>query len=78
MYELETREDVKQFVDGYILTAAEVMELLNIARARLNQLVKTERLIPLKQVNKVNLFWKPDVEKLGEELTVLRKKYYRE
>ncbi|MFE6140090.1 DNA-binding protein [Bacillus sp. NPDC057893] len=75
MYELETKEDVKQFVNEYILTAAEVMELLNIARARLNQLVKTERLIPLKQVNNVNLFWKPDVEKLGEELTVLRKKY---
>ncbi|EJQ92964.1 hypothetical protein BWGOE3_25190 [Bacillus mycoides] len=78
MYELETREDVKQFVDEYILTAAEVLELLNITRSRLNQLVKTERLIPLKQVTIVSLFWKPDVEKLGEELTVLRKKYYRE
>lgn len=78
MYELETREDIKQFVDEYILTAAEVLELLNITRSRLNQLVKTERLIPLKQVTIVSLFWKPDVEKLGEELTVLRKKYYRE
>lgn len=78
MYQLETREDVKQFVDEYILTAAEVLELLNITRSRLNQLVKTERLIPLKQVTIVSLFWKPDVEKLGEELTVLRKKYYRE
>ncbi|MGD7000647.1 DNA-binding protein [Bacillus thuringiensis] len=75
MHELETREDVKQFVNQYILTATETMELLNIARSRLNQLVRNERLISLKQVNNINLFWKPDVEKLNEELTVIRKKY---
>lgn len=73
MHELETREDVKQFVNQYILTATETMELLNIARSRLNQLVRNERLISLKQVNNINLFWKPDVEKLNEELTVIRK-----
>ncbi|PFZ80050.1 DNA-binding protein [Bacillus toyonensis] len=78
MHELGTREDVKQFVNEYILTSAEVLELLNITLSRLNQLVKTERLIPLKQVTIVSLYGKPDVEKLGEELNVLRKKYYPE
>ncbi|MED1107719.1 DNA-binding protein [Bacillus paramycoides] len=78
MHELQTKEDVKEFLNEYILTSAEVLELLNITRSRLNQLVKTERLIPLKQVKIVSLFWKPDVEKLGEELSPLRKKYYPE
>ncbi|WP_261797495.1 DNA-binding protein [Bacillus sp. COPE52] len=64
MHELGTREDVKQFVNEYILTSAEVLELLNITRSRLNQLVKTERLIPLKQVTIVSLYGKPDVEKI--------------
>lgn len=75
MHELQTKEDVKQFVNEYILTAAEAMELLDLARSRLNKLVRDGRLIPLKQVNNINLFWKPDVEKLNEELIVLRKKY---
>ncbi|PFE98752.1 DNA-binding protein [Bacillus thuringiensis] len=78
MYELQTKEDVKLFVNENILTSAEVLELLNITRSRLNQLVKAERLIPLKQVKIVSLFWKPDVEKLGEELSPLRQKYYPE
>lgn len=78
MHELQTKEDVKQFVNEYILTSAEVLELLDISRSRLNQLIKAERLIPLKQVKIVSLFWKPDVEKLGEELSPLRKKYYQE
>ncbi|AKR13350.1 MULTISPECIES: DNA-binding protein [Bacillus] len=78
MSEFQTKEEAKQFVDEYILTSSEVLELLDISRSRLNQLIKAERLIPLKQVKIVSLFWKPDVEKLGEELSPLRQKYYPE
>ncbi|PFV86969.1 DNA-binding protein [Bacillus thuringiensis] len=75
MYELKSEEDIKQIVIDHVLTTSEVLELLNVSRPRLNELVKKERIIPLKQTKNMSLFWRSDVEKLNEELTVLRKKY---
>ncbi|WP_458894027.1 DNA-binding protein [Bacillus cereus] len=75
MYELKSEEDIKKIVIDYVLTTSEVLELLNVSRPRLNELVKKERIIPLKQTKNMSLFWRSDVEKLNEELTVLRKKY---
>ncbi len=75
MYELKSEEDIKKIVIDHVLTTSEVLELLNVSRPRLNELVKKERIIPLKQTKNMSLFWRPDVEKLNEELAVLRKKY---
>ncbi|RAS94590.1 DNA-binding protein [Bacillus cereus] len=75
MYELKSKEDIGKFVNDYILTTSEAMEIMNVNRARLNVLVKNGRIIPLKQTKNMSLFWKSDVEKLSEELAVLRKKY---
>ncbi|WP_366980350.1 DNA-binding protein [Bacillus thuringiensis] len=75
MYELKSEEDIKQIVIDHVLTTSEVLEILNVSRPRLNELVKKERIIPLKQTKNMSLFWRSDVEKLNEELTVLRKKY---
>ncbi|MEB9405621.1 DNA-binding protein [Bacillus cereus] len=75
MYELKNKEDIGTFVNDHILTTSEAMEIINVNRARLNVLVKNGRIIPLKQTKNMSLFWKSDVEKLGEELAVLRKKY---
>ncbi|HDR7068270.1 DNA-binding protein [Bacillus cereus] len=75
MYELKSKEDIEKFVNDHILTTSEAMEILNVNRARLNVLVKKERIIPLKQMKNMSLFWRSDVEKLSEELAVLRKKY---
>ncbi len=75
MYELKSEEDIKKIITDHVLTTSEVLELLNVSRPRLNELVKKERIIPLKQTKNMSLFWRSDVEKLNEELTVLRKKY---
>ncbi|ANV74264.1 DNA-binding protein [Bacillus cereus] len=75
MYELKSEEDIKKIVIDHVLTTSEVLEILNVSRPRLNELVKKERIIPLKQTKNMSLFWRSDVEKLNEELTVLRKKY---
>ncbi len=75
MYELKSEEDIKKIVNDYVLTTSEVLELMNVSRPRLNELVKKERIIPLKQTKNMSLFWRSDVEKLNEELVVLRKKY---
>ncbi|PGR90145.1 DNA-binding protein [Bacillus thuringiensis] len=75
MYELKSEEDIKKIVIDHVLTTSEVLELLNVSRPRLNELVKKERIIPLKQTKNMSLFWRSDVEKLNDELTVLRKKY---
>ncbi|HDW8008473.1 MULTISPECIES: helix-turn-helix transcriptional regulator [Bacteria] len=76
MYELKNKEDVEKFVNEYILTTSEVLEILNISRPRLNELVnKKGRIVPLKQTKNMSLFWKSDVEQLEKELVELRKKY---
>ncbi len=75
MYELKSEEDIKKIVINHVLTTSEVLELLNVSRPRLNELVKKERIIPLKQTKNMSLFWRADVEKLNEELALLRKKY---
>ncbi|MGN4740395.1 DNA-binding protein [Bacillus cereus] len=75
MYELKSEEDIKQIVIDHVLTTSEVLEILNVSRPRLNELVKKERIIPLKQTKNMSLFWRSEVEKLNEELAVLRKKY---
>ncbi len=75
MYELKSEEDIKKIVNDFVLTTSEVLELLNVSRPRLNELVKKERIIPLKQTKNMSLFWRSDVEKLNEELIALRKKY---
>ncbi|MGG1342698.1 helix-turn-helix domain-containing protein [Bacillus toyonensis] len=75
MYHLKNKEDITKFVNDYILTTAETMELMNVSRPRLNKLVKDGRIIPLKQTKSISLFWRSDVEELEKELAILRKKY---
>ncbi|WP_322787666.1 MULTISPECIES: helix-turn-helix domain-containing protein [Aneurinibacillus] len=45
------------------MSSAEAIEYLGISRARLSQLIKNGKLIPIKKLQRDSLFLKIDVEK---------------
>jgi predicted site-specific integrase-resolvase len=51
-----------------ILGSHEVQEMLCINRQRLNVIVKNGKLKPIKELKNEKLFYKPDVEKLMQEM----------
>lgn len=68
MYSVNVEE-----IKNSVITSREVTELLGISRARLSQLVKTGKLIPIKK----NLFLTSDILVRKEQQIILRKKYYK-
>ncbi|MEM5644744.1 helix-turn-helix domain-containing protein [Bacillus cereus] len=69
------REEIEKLVHQTVLTANETANLLDVTTQRLHVLVKQGRLVPLKVVDRVSLYFREDVEKLAEELGSLRGKY---
>lgn len=62
MYSFTTDEDLKQFITDNIISTSEAAELLGCSRQYINQLVKENKLVPIKKVNYITLFFKSDVE----------------
>jgi len=73
-YEMN-REEVEKLVNEVVLTANETKNLLDVTTQRLHVLVNQGRLVPLKVVDRVALYFRKDVEELAEELQKQRKKY---
>jgi predicted XRE-type DNA-binding protein len=63
----------EQMIRDQVLTSKEVTEVLDIKRARLSQMAKSGKLIPIKK----NVYLLSDVLKRKEQQEELRKKYYR-
>ncbi|MCQ6569098.1 helix-turn-helix domain-containing protein [Bacillus mycoides] len=70
-----SREEIEKLVSQVVLTANETANLLDVTTQRLHVLVKQGRLVPIKLVDRVSLYFREDVEKLAEELGDLRGKY---
>lgn len=62
MYNFTTDEELKQFIADNIISTSEAAELLGCSRQYINQLVKENKLIPIKKINYITLFLKSDVE----------------
>lgn len=58
----------KENAAAMILGSCDVQELLMINRSRLFALVAAGKLKPMKELKRELLFWKPEVEKLKEEM----------
>lgn len=56
-------EDFRAFVSERVITAAEAADLLNCSRQYINELVKTDKLHPIKSSEKNTLFLKSEVLK---------------
>lgn len=64
----EMLDKVIDIVVAGILGSHEVQEMLLINRQRLNVIVKNGKLKPIKELKNEKLFYKPDVEKLKQEM----------
>lgn len=67
--------DKREWAFFNILTTPEVLEILGISRARMSQMIKQGKIVPLKKQGAISLFLREDVEKKREELIALRKIY---
>ncbi|MER2028873.1 MAG: DNA-binding protein [Solibacillus sp.] len=72
-YQFTSTEELLHFLEKELLSAAEAIEILDISKARLGQLVKDGKLIAVKQQPK--MFLKSMILEKKGELESLRKKY---
>ncbi|EKS8376125.1 helix-turn-helix domain-containing protein [Bacillus cereus] len=70
-----SEEDKRKIAQEVVLTAPETANVLGVTTQRLHTLVKQGRITPLKVSNRIAVYFRPDVEKLGEELAPLREKF---
>lgn len=70
MYSFNSREELAEFVQNEIINTTEALEILQCSRQNLNELVKREVIIPIKDLPRDRLFFKEDIIK--------RKKYMDE
>ncbi|MEA0565557.1 MULTISPECIES: DNA-binding protein [Lysinibacillus] len=72
-YKFESTEELLEFLNEELLSAAEAIEILDISKARLGKLVKDGKLIAAKEQPK--MFLKSIILEKKDELELLRKKY---
>ncbi|MHC5529509.1 helix-turn-helix domain-containing protein [Priestia megaterium] len=65
----------RKFIRECALTSPEALELLEISRPRLSQMIRDGKIEPVKKLGAVSLFLKDDLLQKKEELILLRKKY---
>jgi len=71
------RNELATLVAEQVLLPGEVQDILGITRQRLAAIVKTRKLIPVKQARGVALFLRSDVEARAQIQAGLREKFYR-
>lgn len=72
-YKFDSTEELLEFLNEELLSAAEAIEILDISKARLGKLVKDGKLIAAKEQPK--MFLKSIILEKKDELELLRKKY---
>lgn len=60
-YKFETKKELIDYISSEVLTTSEVIEVLGYSRQYINQLVKEEKLFPIKKAGNTTLFLKSDV-----------------
>ena len=49
MYSFNSKEELTQFIKSEIIDTSEAIELLGVSRQYVNQLIKSNKLIPIKE-----------------------------
>lgn len=63
-FNFDSKEQLITFIQSEIITTAEATELLNCSRQYLDELVSKGRIIPVKTINRVRLYWRDDIAAL--------------
>ncbi|MFC9539962.1 helix-turn-helix transcriptional regulator [Lysinibacillus sp. NPDC056959] len=74
-YKKNSKEDFIKLVQSEILTSSEVLEELKVSRQSLSSLVKRGKLTPIKELPRVRLFLREDVEARKEIAKEIQAKY---
>ena len=61
MYSFNSKDELTQFIKAEIVDTSEAIELLNVSRQYINQLIKSNKLIPIKEFPNGRIFFKEDV-----------------
>ncbi|MEY8844109.1 helix-turn-helix domain-containing protein [Bacillus safensis] len=75
VYHLKNRQQVEDFIQNEVLTSSEAQEILEVNKQRMSQLLKNDRIRPIKRVGKTTLFLKSDIVLLKKDLEEGRKKF---
>lgn len=61
MYKFNSKNDLAAFIASEVLTTSEVMEILNCSRQNIDDLIRRNKLIPIKKHKHTQLFFKEDI-----------------
>ncbi len=61
MFHFNSTEELKKFICSEVIETSEVAHILGCSRQYIDQLVKEQKLIPIKILNRNKLFYKPDI-----------------
>lgn len=71
----ESTEDLRRYIAEQVLTSTDVMEILNVSRQRLNDMLKQGKFEPFKSQKATKLFFREDIERALPDLEYNRKKH---
>ncbi len=63
-FNFDNKDTLIQFIQSEIITTAEATKLLHCSRQYLDELVNRGKLVPVKTINRVRLYWKSDIMSL--------------
>jgi len=61
MYKFDTKQDLRKFLENEIINTAEATQILGCSRQNIDDLVRRNKLIPIKVFPRDRLFLKSDV-----------------
>ncbi|WP_214483089.1 helix-turn-helix domain-containing protein [Bacillus sp. SM2101] len=74
-YSFNSKKELIEFIQDEILTTPEAIEYLGISKQALNKAVFHGKVTPVKEVPRIKLFLKSDLDVRRKEAEELRKKY---
>lgn len=62
MFQFNTEDELRNFIQDNVITTTEAIQILGCSRQYINKLVSENKLIPIKKISNVTLFFKSDVK----------------
>ena len=67
VYNFDSRADLAKFIAAEVVNTSEAADILGCSRQNLFDLVKRDKLVPIRHLPKDKLFWRGDVEARARE-----------
>lgn len=61
MYSFNSKEELSKFISENVVDTSEAMALLNCSRQNIDDLVKRNKLTPIRSLSKTKIFFKEDI-----------------